>query len=202
MQLQAQVEKVLQLLEQQAGVGAAAGAEAGSQHVHQQANVMVSTVSTAAGADEVALCLKDRSAPQWAKKLRNARGLLTFDDAQYIALVGVQSTLIEGLMDSGGPCTIMDMAFARKLGLPVREQTQAEFGMFTVPGRSLPLPYAGCVEGPIKLQFAENVWVTMPFIRLVNHGRPLFIIGATDVLCAGPASPDSHEFVAMGPHQL
>ncbi len=148
------------------------------------------------------LRLKDRSAPDWAKGLRNARGLVAYDDAQYIAHIGVQGTLIEGLMDTGGACTIMDMAFARKLGFAVKEQRQAEYGLFSVPGRSTPLPYAGCVEGPVELQFAAEVKVTMPFIRLVNHGRPLFIVGATDVLCAGAATPGSHEFMGMGPHQL
>ena len=196
LQLQAQVEKVLQLLEKSAG-NRAAGA-----HVHQQANMSVATVATPAGAEEVELRLKDRSAPNWAKALRNARGLIAYDDAQYIALIGLKGTLIEGLMDTGGACTIMDMEFARRLGFAVVEQRNAEFGLFSVPGRSTPLPYAGCVEGPVQLQFAADVVVTMPFIRLVNHGRPLFIVGATDVLCAGPASPGSHEFMGMGPHQL
>ena len=56
--------------------------------------------------------LKDRSAPAWAKHLRNARGLIGWDHAQYIALVGIQETLIEGLMDTGGACSIMDLDFA------------------------------------------------------------------------------------------
>ena len=171
-------------------------------HVHQHANVSVDTVATPAGAGELLLRLKDRSAPSWAKGLRNARGLVTYDDAQYIALVGVQDTLLEGLMDTGGACTIMDMEFARRLQLPVKEQSQAEYGMYVVPGRSTPIPYAGCVTGPVGLRFDADVEVTMPFIRLVNHGRPLFIVGATDVLCAGAVSPDSYEFMGMGPHQL
>ena len=191
------MEKVLRLLEESAGASAAVAG-----HVHQHANVSVDTVSTPAGAEELLLRLKDRSAPAWAKGLRNARGLVTYDDAQYIALVGVKDTLVEGLMDTGGACTIMDMEFAHRLQLPVREQRQAEFGMFTVPGRSTPIPYAGCVEGPVELKFSADVEVTMPFIRLVNHGRPLFIVGATDVLCAGAVSPDSYEFMGMGPHQL
>ena len=72
--------------------------------------------------------------------------------------------------------------------------------MFTVPGRASPIPYAGCVEGPVKLQFSAEVTVTLPFIRLVNHGRPLCIIGA-DALCEG-AAEDSFEFVGMGPCKL
>ena len=82
----------------------------------------------------------------------------------------------------------------------MRLQTQAEFGMFTVPGRASPVPYAGCVEGPVSLQFSAEVKLTLPFIRLVNHGRPLCIIGA-DALCEG-AAEGSFEFVGMGPRKL
>lgn len=179
-----------------------AAAKTARARVDQHAHVSVDTVSPPADKDELQMRLKDRSAPAWAKGLTNARGLLTWDDAQYIALVGVQGTLLEALMDTGGACTIMDMAFAKRLGLPVKEQRQAEYGMFTVPGRASPIPYAGCVEGPVRLQFAADVEVIMPFIRLVNHGRPLFIVGATDVLCAGAATAGSFGFAGMGPHQL
>lgn len=73
--------------------------------------------------------------------------------------------------------------------------------MFVVPGRVMPVPYAGCVLGPLELQFSEEVKVTLPFIRLVNHGRPLFIIGASDVLCDG--TPEgSFGFVCMGAGKL
>lgn len=160
----------------------------------------VSVDVTVSSKEELALRLKDRSAPAWAKHMRNARGQIGWDHAQYIALVAIQENLVEALMDTGGACTIMDLDFAQKMGLPVRVQTQAEFGMFTVPGRTAPLPYAGCVEGPIQLQFDEEVAIQLPHIRLVNHGKPLCIIGA-DALCEG-APEGSWEFVGMGPRKL
>ena len=72
--------------------------------------------------------------------------------------------------------------------------------MFTVPGRATPVPYAGCVEGPVTLQFSAEVTLTLPFIRLVNHGRPLCIIGA-DALSDGAAT-GAFGFVGMGPCKL
>ncbi len=39
--------------------------------------------------EELDLRLKDRSSPIWAKSLTNTRGLVRFDTAQYMALVGV-----------------------------------------------------------------------------------------------------------------
>lgn len=163
-------------------------------HGHVAVDVSISSK------DELAQRLKDRSAPAWAQHMRNARGLISWDHAQYIALVGIQDTLVEALMDTGGACSIMDLDFAQRMGLNVRVQTQAEFGMFTVPGRTSPVPYAGCVEGPVALRFSEEVALTLPFIRLVNHGRPLCIIGA-DALCEG-ALEGSWEFVGMGPRKL
>ncbi len=71
--------------------------------------------------------------------------------------------------------------------------------MFTVPGRSVPIPYPGCVEGPVKLRFSADVEVTLPHIRLVRHCRALAILGA-DVWCAGQHG--DVEFVAMGPGKL
>ena len=72
--------------------------------------------------------------------------------------------------------------------------------MFTVPGRASPVPYAGAVEGPVTLQFSADVKLTLPIIRLVNHGRPLCIIGA-DALCDG-AVEGTFGFTGMGPSKL
>ena len=105
--------KVLELLEGKK----VAGDDAAHLVGHVAVNVAPAT------RDELSYRLKDRSAPAWAKHLRNARGLIGWDHAQYIALVAIQDTLIEGLMDTGGACSIMDLDFATQLGLNVKTQT-------------------------------------------------------------------------------
>lgn len=71
--------------------------------------------------------------------------------------------------------------------------------MFTVPGRTVPLPYPGCVDGPVTIQFSADISITLSHLRLVNHGRPLAILGA-DVWCQGACG--DVEFVGMGPGRL
>ena len=72
--------------------------------------------------------------------------------------------------------------------------------MFTVPGRKDPVPYPACVRGPIELKMSNKVTIYLPNLRLVDHGRPLFILGV-DVLCCGGAE-GTWEFVAIGPGKL
>lgn len=92
--------------------------------------------------------------------------------------------MIDMLVDTGGACSIMDMGYARRLGLPVKAQTAGEFGWFTVPGRSAPIAYPGIVPGPLTMRFSGDVSITVDYLRLVDHGRNLAIVGAT-ILRAG-----------------
>ncbi len=95
--------------------------------------------------EELQLRLKDRSSPEWARRFTNARGLVRYDSAQYMVLVGVQGVLLEALVDTGGACSIMDLEFAKRLRLQVVLETTGEYGTFIVPGRTTPLPYPGVV---------------------------------------------------------
>ena len=72
--------------------------------------------------------------------------------------------------------------------------------MFTVPGRVEPIPYPACVRGPIELKLNSEVTIYLPNLRLVHHGRPLFILGV-DVLCTG-GPEGTWEFVGIGPGRL
>ena len=104
---------------------------------------------------------------------------------------------MEGLVDTGGFCTIMDVGTARDLGLKVQKAEGTEFGMFISPGSTTPIPYPAAVIGPVSLQLDEEVVVQLPHIRLVEHGKELFIIGA-DVLCE-EVGEDEWAFVGLGP---
>ena len=100
-------------------------------------------------------------------------------------------------MDTGGSCSIMDLALARGMGLPITMAQSTEFGMFTTPGRLAPMAYPAAVMGPIDFKLSGEVTIVMSHLRLVDHGCPLFILGA-DVLCEGDNS-DLWEFRGMGP---
>ena len=149
---------------------------------------------------ELADRIKDRSLPGWAADMLNCRGLVGWDSNQYMACVGVEDRLVEALLDTGGCCSLMDIGMAKKLQLPFQEQRSAEWGMFTVPGRKDPIPYPACIRGPVEIRLGQNVKVFLPNLRLVNHGKPLFILGI-DVLCTG-VPEGAWEFVGMGPGKL
>jgi hypothetical protein len=149
---------------------------------------------------ELADRIKDRSLPDWASGMLNCRGLVGWDSNQYIACVGIEDKLVEALLDTGGCCSLMDLGMAKKLKLPFQEQRNAEWGMFTVPGRRQPVPYPACIRGPIKIRLGRDVVVYLPNLRLVDHGRPLFILGV-DALCTG-AEEGAWEFVGMGPGKM
>lgn len=125
---------------------------------------------------------------------------MQWDSTQYICVTQVNGCLVEGILDTGAAATIMDMGMAMDLGLKVVRETQGEFGSFTVPGRSQPEAYPGAVIGPVALQMSEDVVVNVPILRLISHGRPLFLIGA-DVL-AGSPSTDQWEFGGVGPQKV
>lgn len=211
--LQASVEKLVSLLQgalsgaqrgaagQSFGGLGAAGMQANMGEAAGQPPRLALVQTEEADKDELALRLRDRAMPAWATEagLVNARGRMTWDHSQYIAAVAIGDYVIDMLVDTGGACSIMDVAYARSLGLPVRPQTKGEFGWFTVPGRSVPMAYPAIVPGPLKMQFAEGVSVWVPFLRLVDHGRNLAILGANTLMAGDQGGV---EFVGLGPGKL
>ena len=146
---------------------------------------------------EIERRLKDSSAPAWATNARNCRGLISWDSAQYIGLLVIQDCLIEALFDTGAACTIMDLGTAKKLGMELLKADNQDFGCFSVPGRSSPQPYPAAIRGPVRLQLSQDVIIELPLIRLVDHGKPMFLLGADVLACE--ATPDRWEFYGMGP---
>ena len=69
-------------------------------------------------------------------------------------------------------------------------------GYFWGPGNTLE-PYYGKVMGPVHIQFAEDVQMVLPELRVVDCTRkdPLFIIG-TDMMA--PEHPGSWDFYTWG----
>lgn len=62
------------------------------------------------------------------------------------------------------------------------------------------MPYPAAVTGPVTVRFSEHVVLTLPLLRLVEHGRPLLLIGADILACDGPTQ--SWEFCGIGPQKL
>lgn len=132
--------------------------------------------------------------PQWAHpRARDYRGAVVTTSDQYVVLVELQSrasgsgdsVLLEGIGDTGATRTLLDIATARRIGLPVEVAKGAEFGTYFGPG-SAEKPYAGRVAGPVVLNFGREVSLELKELKLIHHPEPLFLIGA-DVLCGGRA---------------
>ena len=73
---------------------------------------------------------------------------------------------------------------ADSLDIPYLRAQGGEYGCYMVPGASAPRPYAGIVTTPLRLTLAKGVEFTLTGVRVVDHGAPLFLLGA-DVLRAG-----------------
>lgn len=84
--------------------------------------------------------------------------------------------------------------------MEIEVEHQEKFGCFSVPGRSRPMPYPAAVPGPVALRFSEEVCITLPLVRLVDHGRPLLLIGADVLACDDQGK--QWEFSGIGPQKL
>ena len=101
--------------------------------------------------------------------------------------------VMEGIGDTGATRTLMDIATARQVGLPIQVARGSEFGTYFGPG-SKEKPYAGRILGPVVLRFGRDVTLELKEIKLIHHAEPLLLIGA-DVLCGGR---DGWTYRAMG----
>ena len=68
--------------------------------------------------------------------------------------------------------------------MPVRKSVGDEFGCYLVPGSVDVKPYYGKIEGRFCVQLAAGVSWDLQGIRVVEHGCPLFLLGA-DVMRGG-----------------
>ena len=121
--------------------------------------------------------------PAWAKDLTDKREGTTYGPKQYTMLVGVKDHLVTTLINSGGEKSMMDVRLAEKLGFKYHRARGAEFRKFVALGGNI-APYFGLIKGPIPLRFDGDVVITIPCLKLVDHGEALFLIG-TDILRGG-----------------
>ena len=123
-----------------------------------------------------------RWAPAAAVNLR-ARHQISEHHFTGVAVVSKdgRSACVEGFLDSGAGTTLWDMDTARLSGLEVREASAAHhLGTFWGAG-SEETAYAGIIEGPITLQWSQDVTVTVPCIMVIHSRSPLVLWG-TDVM--------------------
>ena len=89
--------------------------------------------------------------PAWAKdSAPNCRGQVDPGPRHFLAVVTVNGSPIECIVDTGACRTMMDLDTARALGLLVdeREGRRAPFGRFFGPDGN-PRPYDGWSRGPV-----------------------------------------------------
>ena len=135
--------------------------------------------------------------PAWAQalKLTDRRGTLPWDTDQYIGLVGIGGALIEGVLDTGGGRSMMDVQTATDLGLNWMRAKGDEYGTYSVPGHGYK-GYAG-VTGPVTIHFEDQIELACDEIKLIDHPWRLVLIGA-DVLRSGRTGRHGWEFRAIG----
>ena len=79
--------------------------------------------------------------------------------------------------------TLLDSVMAKLCGLTVTPAVNGSLGCYVTPGGQTK-DYVGIVKGPIDLRVGKGVTVRLPFLRVIDHEVPLFLLGA-DVLRAG-----------------
>ena len=79
---------------------------------------------------------------------------------------------------------LIDLEMACNLHLPVHKAVGDEFGCYLVPGLVDVKLYYGKVDGWFCVQLAAGVSWELQGIWVVEHGCPLFLLGA-DVIRGG-----------------
>ena len=132
--------------------------------------------------------------PTWATEgLRNLRGRLPLSHCHFTAVVQVSvpnkpkaGAILEALVDSAGAKSMIDLKSAEMASLPlVRSTKERPLGWYYGPSGD-PVAYAGIVQGPVRLLFAKDVFITVPELKVVHSKEPLVLIG-TDAMSAEPA---------------
>lgn len=91
---------------------------------------------------------RNKNPPEWAGKVKyNLLGRIPFTRCHFFAAVKIGEAMIEALMDTGGARSVVDKHTAAKMGLQV---ASGDYGSFWGLGAG-PVPYLGCVLGPIRL---------------------------------------------------
>ena len=117
------------------------------------------------------------------------RGRMRCYPDQFVALVEINDkgskggAVTEAVADTGGARSLIELHFARVLGLEVQEALHQEFGTYYGPGGE-EKGYVGRVWGPLTVRFSSEVVVELPELKLIIHPEPLLLLGA-DVLCFG-----------------
>ena len=105
---------------------------------------------------------------------------------QFVLLLQIgdrPGAVTEGIADTGGARSLVDLNSAQSLGLNVTRAKGTEFGTFYGPASEL-RAYAGVVRGPVAFRFSQEVVVYIRELKVIEHAEPLVLVGA-NVLCAG-----------------
>ena len=130
---------------------------------------------------------RTRALPGWAHGKKNMQGLIQFSRSHFygvVAMTGANSkegkaVVGEAVINTGGSKCLIDADSAEQYGLEV---TVGDAGYFWGPSNKAE-PYYGNVEGPVTLQFNEDLKMVLPELKVVQGTRtdPLFIVG-TDMM--------------------
>lgn len=138
---------------------------------------------------------RSRELPAWAGGKRNMLGIVPFSRCHYYGVVAINDVVVEAIMDTGGARSLVDVDTARQMGLEVKE---GDAGYFWGPGNAA-TSYFGRVVGPVRLQFEDNLVLTLPELKVVKGTRkdPLLILGS-DLMA--PCQEGEWDFVDIGCH--
>ncbi len=95
--------------------------------------------------------------------------------------IGGKVTL--AIVDTGAHRTVMDTKMAAALGLQVR-RAPSNYGRFSVPGSDAVHAYTRVLAGESVLQLNGRVLARVNNLRVIEHPRPFFLLGA-DILWGG-----------------
>jgi hypothetical protein len=136
------------------------------------------------------------SMPRWASDTaKNFRSLAVPSKAHYTALCEIGDGVVNVMLDTAGARTMIDIATAESLGLPIERVTSTRyFGSF-YSASGVPTAYAGRVKGPILMKFSENVTISLREMKVIDYPDSLVLVG-TDLLGVSPI--DGYRFAYVG----
>lgn len=137
--------------------------------------------------------------PEWASRdAKNFRSLSTPSRAHYTALCEVGGGVANVMLDTAGARSMIDLATAEQLGLPVEKVTASRyFGSF-YSASGVPTAYAGRVKGPIQFRFSEKVTISLREMKVIDYPDSLILVG-TDLLGVSPIDGYCFAYVGVNP---